>query len=73
MDDNTPTETLSKPVFKSATATFQVKAGTGTPSISCTNGMTATATVNATDTTKVDVTVPNVTAHTVCTITYAAS
>lgn len=71
VDENTPQETISKPVFKTATATFQVKAGTGTPSITCTNGVTATATVNAEDATKVDVTVSSVENHTVCTITYA--
>ena len=66
-------ETVSRAVFKTATASLQVKAGTGTPSISCSNGMNATVAVNAEDATKLDVNVPNVTAHTVCTITYTAS
>lgn len=57
-------ETQSAAVFKGATATFTITAGTGTASVACTNGMTGTLTDATT------FTVDNVTAHTVCTITY---
>lgn len=56
-------ETKSTAVFQGATATFTLTAGTGTPSVSCT-GVTGTLTDSTT------FTVANVTAHTVCTITY---
>jgi len=73
VNNATTLETVSEPVFKSGTATLTVTKGTGTASVSCTNGMTATVADNATDTTKLDVTVPNVTAHTTCTVTYTGA
>lgn len=57
-------ENVSQPVFKGGNANLTITPGTGTASISCTNGMTGT--VNGST-----VTVNNVTAHTVCTVTYS--
>ncbi len=56
-------ETKSMAVFRSGNAVLEITPGTGTPSVSCTNGMTGALVDNK-------VTVSNVTAHTVCTVTY---
>lgn len=58
------TETKSTAVFQGATANLEITPGTGTGTIACTNGMTGTITAST-------VTVTNVTAHTVCTVTYS--
>jgi len=57
-------ETKSTAVFKGATATLTITPGTGTASVSCTNGMTGTISGST-------FTATNVTAHTVCTVTYS--
>lgn len=65
-----PVESISQAVFSTGTAKLTITKGEGTASVTCTTG-TATIAENATDTTKLDVTVPNVTAHTTCTVSYS--
>ena len=57
-------ETKSVAVFKGADATLTITPGTGTASVSCTNGMTGSVTGST-------FTATNVTKHTVCTVTYS--
>lgn len=57
-------ENVSQAVFRGGNASLTITPGTGTPSISCTNGMNGQVSGNT-------VTVNNVTNHTVCTVTYS--